>query len=138
MQDRFVSGSGTPQCLFGSNTLPEILLCDRTGDVLVPFCCFLSGVEVAEGEAPHLCEGEGEDLRSSWDEGEVVEVGRLSRGERAGLGRPSFDSGEELEREVGGPLAPLPFGSFSESRWDEGGGMEQDLWGDVVEELRRT
>lgn len=67
-----------------------------------------------------------------------MEEGRRSRGERAGLGRPSAGDGEGLERGVGGPVLPLPFRSFSDVRWDEGGVREEDLWDDGAEELRRT
>lgn len=68
-----------------------------------------------------------------------MEAGRLSRGERAGLGRPSTDDGEVLERGVEGPpLLPLPFRSFSDERCDEGGVRELDLCTDGAEELRRT
>lgn len=67
-----------------------------------------------------------------------MEAGRLSRGDRAGLGRPSTDDGEVLERGVGGPPLPLPFKSFSDERWDEGEARELDLWTDGADELRRT
>lgn len=67
-----------------------------------------------------------------------MEAGRLSRGERAGLGRPSIDDGEVPERGVGGPPLPLPFRSFSDERWDEERAREEDLWTGGAEELRRT
>lgn len=106
---------------------------------MVPFCCFLSGVEDEdEGKALHLCDGEGEGFRSSWAEGEGAEAGRLSRGERAGLGRPSAGDGEVLERGVGGPPLPLPFRSFSDERWGEGDVREPGLWRDGADEPRRT
>lgn len=118
VQGRLVSGSWTPQCLFGSNTLPESLRCDLE-EALVPFCCFFSSSDDADdGKAPDLCagEGEGEGFLSRGEEDEGVDDGRLSRGERAGLGRPSTEDGDVVERGVDGPLVPRPFTSFSVDR----------------------
>lgn len=117
MQGRFVSGSWTPQCLFGSNTLPESRLCDLEG-AFVPFWCFFSnGDDEDEGRAPDLCagEGDGEGFLSKGEE-EGVDEGLLSKGERAGLGRPSREDGDVVERGVDGPLALRPFTSFSVDR----------------------
>lgn len=66
-----------------------------------------------------------------------MEEGRLSRGERAGLGRPSTEEREGLERGACGPALPLPFRSFSEERWDKAEVREEDLWPDGEEELMR-
>lgn len=146
---RLVSGSWTPQCLLGSNTLPESLFCDLEG-VLVPFWCFLSKGEADDtSRVPDRCEGEGdgEGLRSS-GEGEGVDDGRLSRGERAGLGRPSREDGDVVvERGVDGPLVPRPFVSFSLDRWEDGGvrdrglreeGEEEEEEEEDDDEVRRT
>lgn len=78
-------------------------------------------------------------MRSS-DEGEGVDEGRLSSGERAGLGRPSREDGDVDERGVDGPLVPRPFMSFSLDRWAAGGardgGLREEGEGEE-EEVRR-
>lgn len=70
-----------------------------------------------------------------------MDDGRLSRGERAGLGRPSRDDGDVVERGVDGPLPPRPFTSFSLDRCEAGGvwdgGLSEEGDG-AEEEVRRT
>ncbi len=71
-----------------------------------------------------------------------MDDGRLSSGERAGLGRPSREDGDAVERGVDGPLAPRPFMSFSTDRCEAGGVRDEGLReeGEGVEEevVRRT
>lgn len=70
-----------------------------------------------------------------------MDDGRLSSGERAGLGRPSREDGDTVERGVDGPLVPRPFTSFSPDRWEAGEvrdrGLREEGEGEV-EEVRRT
>lgn len=56
-----------------------------------------------------------------------MDDGRLSSGERAGLGRPSREDGDVVERGVDGPLAPRPLTSFSLDRWEFGGVRDRGL-----------
>lgn len=69
---------------------------------------------------------------------------RLSRGERAGLGRLSRDEGDVVERAMDGPLTlllllPRPLSSFSlPERWEEGGVRDEGLRDEGDEEERRT
>lgn len=51
-----------------------------------------------------------------------MDVGRLSSGERAGLGRLSREDGG-----VDGPPVPRPFVSFSLERWEPGGARDGGL-----------
>lgn len=85
-------------------------------------------------------EGDGEGFRSS-REGEGVDDSRLSSGERAGLGRPSREDGEAVERGVDAPLVPRPFMSLSLDRWEAGGmrdgGLREEA-GEEEEEVRCT
>lgn len=108
MQGLLLSGSRTPQCLLGSNILPDILLYGLLP--LVPFCCFLSrdvggavgGLSTAEGE------GEGE------------EDGRLSTADGEEDGRRSGPEGDAAGR-LSGPegvmLGSLPFRTRSKGLW---------------------
>lgn len=122
-------------------------MCGLAG-VLVPFCCFFSKGESDgnDGRATDLWEGEREGFLSI-GEGDAVDGARLSRGDRAGLGRLSREEGGVMERGVGGPpLLPRPLVSLSPERWEAGGAKEADLSGESVdedeeeedEELRRT
>lgn len=91
VQGFLLSGSRTPQCLLGSNTLPDTLLYGLVP--LVPFWCFLS----SRG-------GGAVDGLSNEEEGEGV--GLLSRavGDGEGEGLLSSVEGEGL-----GAEGPLPF-----------------------------
>lgn len=117
-------------------------MCDPE-EALAPFWFFLSrgDDDDDDGRAPDRLEGEGdgESFRSSW-EGEGVDDGRLSSGERAGLGHPSREDGDVVGRGVDGPLVPRPFVSFSLERWEAGEGSDGCLRGEEEgeEELRRT
>lgn len=115
-------------------------MCGLAG-VLVPFCCFFSkGESDGNGGRADLWEGESEGFLSI-GEGDAVDGARLSRGDRAGLGRLSREDGGVTE-----PPPPRPLVSFSPERWEAGGAKEEDLSGESVdedeeeedEELRRT
>lgn len=75
-----------------------------------------------------------------------MDGGRLSSGERAGLGRLSREEdGDAVGRGVDGPLLPRPFVSFSLDRWEAGGvrdgGLREEGEGaeeEAEEEVRRT
>lgn len=115
-----------------SQNEPESLLYDLEG-VLVPFWCFFSKGDVNndEGKATDRWEGEGEgEGFLSSGEGEVVDDGRLSSGERAGLGHLSSEDGGVVEWGVDGPLVLRPFMSFSLERWEPGavrdGGLREE------------
>lgn len=71
-------------------------------------------------------------------EGEGVDGGRRSSGERAGLGRPSREDGDVVERGVDGPLVPRPSVSFSLDRWEAGGVRDGGLREEGEEEVMRT
>lgn len=135
---------------------PESLRCDLE-EALVPSWSFFSTDDDDSDDddedddddnddgtlLPALCENtvDGEGFLSM-REGEGVNDGLLSRGDRAGLGLPSWEDGGVTERGVEGPLLARPFVSFSPDRWEAGGvkqgGLREGDEDDGEFELRRT